>query len=78
MVLLVKDLKKSIKMFQNLNKTMNIMRREKKSMKNYLMELQELKNTMSEMKSSLDEFQNKLNITEANNTEIEDREIKTI
>lgn len=30
------------------------------------------------MKSSLVEFQNKLNITEANNTEIEDREIKTI
>lgn len=65
-------------MFKNLKKKMNIMRREKKSMKKYLMELQALKNTMSEIKSSLDEFQNKLNITEANNTEIEDREIKTI
>lgn len=35
MIIISQGLKESIKMFQNLNKTMNIMRREKKSMKKY-------------------------------------------
>ena len=68
-------------MLKDLKENMNIMRREKEYKKKYLMEFLEclnIWNKMSEIKSSPDEVQCKLNTTEAKSNEIEDREIKLL